>query len=334
MSNILRGLKILESDANKPTLTIPMYHALVARARQTGRQQTVEVMVPGKTAEVLLEKYNTSNRSISKVNVASLVRDMENNRWVGHVGDEVTIAEDGQLNNGQHRMYAIRETGIAQPMKLCFGMTKAARASEGSGRSKNGADLIAFKEGAKAKNKEARSAALRLVYGFIHDQSRPKVYAGNRKPTHSEFYDIEEQYGESISESLQFVMQHDVQTITVVSNAAFLHFLLKNSKYGKKYADSFFEKLGTGVNLKSTDPVMVARNRFIRDAQGQKALRHQSNKDVALGLIVKAWNATVEGKNWTSKERNPDMMMPIKGLTHLDNYILYSNNSMVNDMFS
>lgn len=337
MSHALKGLTILRSERNKKSLTTTMYTALVKEAKRSGQQLTVEVMMPVATASALLTDYNLKNRTISKVNVASLVRDMKNGKWVGHVGDEVTVDSEGQLNNGQHRLRAIVEAGIAQPVKMCFGMTKQARAAEGSGRSKSGADLISFKYGAGAKNKEARAAALRLLYGFLHDQTRPKVFSGNHKPTHSEFADVEEAFGDSIYESLKFVNQQDIQTITVESNAAFLHFILKHSKFGVKAANEFFEKLGRGANLSSDDPVMIVRQRFIKDAQNQKTLRHQSNKDSALGLIIKAWNASMDGKSWSNRERTPDALLPVKGLSKIGGYKLYvkpKDDTLVDDLFS
>lgn len=338
MSKALSGLSILRSSKKKPTLTIQMYNALVKEASRSGQQLTVEITMPSATALSLLTKYNTKNRTISKVNVASMVRDMKNNRWGGHVGDEVTIDENGNINNGQHRLFAIAECGIEQEMKLCFGMSPESRAREGSGRAKSMADVIAFREGHTAKNKEARAAALRLLYGFLADQTRPKVFSGNVKPTHSELVELEERFGASMYESLKFVNKQDIQTITVESNAAFLHFILKHSKYGLKNANEFFEKLGTGANMKSDDPIMVIRNRFIKDAQQHKALRHQSNKDSALGLIVKAWNASMEGKSWSNKERTPDALMPVKGLSKIGPHPLYvktkANDALVDDLFA
>lgn len=315
------GLKITRAPKNPITLTNTMFKDLVKEASQTG-ELSVEVKVTPALASWLMTERNPQNRPINEVHVAALSRDMKNGRWFGHVGDEMTIDRNGNINNVQHRLRGIMDSGTTQTMVIRFGMTKNSRLTEGTGRSKTYANYLAMVGGKSAKHLENRASSIRLLHGFIHDQNRPKNKSGNFKPTQSELNEIDEQFGPQLYDSLKFVLANNITSVTVATNAAVLHFLMKQSAYASK-ADEFFEKLGTGVGLYSNSPILIIRNRFLKDSNTTKLFRHQSNKDIAMGLIAKAWNAWVEGKTWTVRERNPVDFVQMKGLSMVGKYKVY-----------
>jgi hypothetical protein len=57
-------------------------------------------------------------------------------------------------------------------------------------------------------------------------------------------------------------------------------------------AEIFVEQLVTGVGLKRSDPVYVARERILREAANRTSL----NRNDKLRLIFSAWNNTRAGK--------------------------------------
>jgi hypothetical protein len=333
---ILVSPKVTDAGKAKelpPILTPADYTRLVKESNRQGKLLTLMVRIPPETAAFILAEHNKRNRSIRSQNVAAMSRDIKNSKWAGHVGDEITVCDDGNIGNGQHRLYGAVDAGVTLIAMMSFGISEEARLKEGTGSQKSAVD--AFK-GRYGKHVSAQSSLLRLFYGFLGDQSRPQVYSGNYKPTMSEMLSLDDVFGAGLYESLIFIKKHNLGSVTVDTNAALVHFLIKQSKYGFK-ADSFFEQLGTGTNLSSTDPVHVIRNRLIMDSVGKKALRQQHSKDSAIGLLVKAWNATLESKSWSSKERTPDNMLPIKGLTNVGGVALYqkpTTDNLVDDMFS
>ena len=303
------------------TLNNRTLNTLLREAKRAEFTQTYNVTP--EVAKVILEKFNPNNRHINEIAVDSLARDMTNDRWLGHVGDEVTFDNEGNLNNGQHRLSAIIKSGTTQQMGFRFGISPDSRLVEGRGRVKQFADFIAMTKGKDSLYRNNRAAAVRLLFGFVHDQSRPQVYCGNAKPTNGELNEIEAEFGDAIYESLKFVMEAKVRNVTIETNAALLHFLFKRSKHGKR-ADEFFEGLASGANLNSDDPRFVVRNRLLADAMSKQVFRAQKNKDATMGLIVKAWNAWNAGKTWSSKERTPEQMPQIEGLVKVGSYKLYA----------
>ena len=293
---------------------------LLREAKRAEFTQTYNVTP--EIAKVILEDYNPDNRNINYIAVDALARDMSNNRWLGHVGDEITFDSNGNLNNGQHRLSAIIKSGTTQQMSFRFGINPDCRLVEGRGRVKQFADYITMTKGKDTQYRNNRAAAVRLLFGFVHDQNRPQVFCGNAKPTNGELNVIEAEFGDAIYDSLKFVMEAKIRNVTIETNAALLHFLFKRSKNGK-FADEFFAGLASGANLNADDPRFVVRNRLLADAVSKQVFRTQKNKDATMGLIIKAWNAWIAGKTWSSKERTPEQMPQIEGLTKVGSYKLY-----------
>jgi hypothetical protein len=282
---------------------------------------TQSYIVGPEIAEYILDNLNPKNRTINKGHVDSLVRDMQNGSWMGHVADEIIFDNEGHLNNGQHRLTAIIKSELPQTFAFRFGLDPKCRLVEGRGRTKQSSDTLSMLEGSDTPHRTSRAAIARLIYGFIHDQVRPQVYSGNAKPTNSEMMDmIYDHFNQDILDSLNFVNSIGIGKITIVTNAAFLHFLFKNSTNGKK-ADEFFTKLASGANLDVDNPILVIKNRFT-DFRKDK-LREQKSKDASLGLIVKAWNAWNNNEKWSTRVQYPNEMLKIEGLKKIGKYKLY-----------
>lgn len=269
-------------------------------------------------AKYILSQHNPVNRTVNRNHVASLTRDMKNGNWMGHVGDEMTIDRNGHLINSQHRLHAVVEADTPQRFTVRMGVDPDKRLVQDRGRVKSEADLL-YMDNPNVKYRSSQSSIARMLYAFMNDQSRPQSYITNTKPTTSELKTITSAFGQGAYDSLIFVVKHGIKTVTVETNAAVLHFLMKNSDFGHR-ADEFFEGLASGVNLDRDDPRMVIRNRLLND---KGVLRGQKNKDIAMGLIIKGWNAWVAGKKWSSKEHTPDSMPKISGLSKVGSYQLY-----------
>lgn len=319
--NALQGLNLnyATKSAPAPALNTKNFALLVKEA--ANNEFAGEFTVNAAIAKHLLEKHNPKNRKIHAPSVTALARDMREGRWLGHVGDEITFDNKGHLNNGQHRLAAIVESGLEQRMSLRFGLNEAGRLVEGRGRTKQFSDYLSM-TGGEYKHQAALSALVRLLYGFLLDNKRPQSASGNAKPTNGELNEVMVEFGESLYESLVYMKSLNILHVMVDTNAALLHFLFKQTTHGKAKADDFFAKLANGAAMNGTDPRLVVRNRFIADTT--KMYRQQGNKDITMGLVAKAWNAWVHGKDWSSKERTPAHLVQIDGLTKLGDRDIYA----------
>lgn len=296
-------------------------------------QFTVECTMTPLVAKLILEKYNSANRNISPVHVESMARDMANNGWKGHVGDEITFDWNGILSNGQHRLAAMVKSNTFQQAVVRFGLDPESKLAEGRGRQKQYADILSMIH-KDLPNRNEQAALVRMLCSFFKNQHNPQNISGNFKPTNSELHEVYNKHGADLYESYKFVNENGINRVTVDTNGAFVHFLLKNSKYGKAKADEFILAVANGANLGPDDPRLIVRNRLMDNkgvrkiTKGQRVTvswRHQSAKDIVMGLMIKGWNDWLQGKTWTTKQRNPVEMVRIDGLDAIGDNELYQD---------
>lgn len=127
-------------------------------------RSVIDVEVTREIATALL-KYNVSgetNRVLSQPYVDAAAAAMRRNEWL-NTGEPIILSDDGLLNDGQHRLQAIVDTGLPCIMDLRFGIQRAAFASTNSGRKRTGADALTI---AHIKDPTAVAAAARLVLNY------------------------------------------------------------------------------------------------------------------------------------------------------------------------
>lgn len=87
-------------------------------------QVTVEKVTP-KIAEKWLNEHNNTNRTLREGVAEQYARDMMNGHWT-ECPDPIVFYEDGDLANGQHRLYAIVESQTTQTFTIHRGLPRSA----------------------------------------------------------------------------------------------------------------------------------------------------------------------------------------------------------------
>lgn len=81
---------------------------------------------PDMAAEML--EHNTMNRNISQLNVKRYAQAMQSGEWEQN-GQTITIAEDGTILDGQHRLWSIIESGMTITFLIVYNVRKEAIAT-------------------------------------------------------------------------------------------------------------------------------------------------------------------------------------------------------------
>ena len=289
------------------------------KAGENGELQEQRFVVSPIMAKQILDKHNHRNRSLNDAHLSSLVRDIKRGHWIESTGTMISFAQNGQLIDGQHRLAAIVKAKKPLALSLKFGLDERSQRVIDTGRKRTYSDFIAMTEGLDAKYKTERAAVTRLVYGFLHDQTNPHLYANNNKPTQSDLYDVSAEFNQDISKAVSTVLGPGlVQKVVIGSFAAFVAVLAMHSDYSE-HVGEFFHLLGTGANLEADDPIMVVRNRLMMRAE----FRDQKEKDRTIGLLIKCWNLWIDGDSVTNKMHTPDALVPMVGLTRMGKHRLY-----------
>ncbi len=122
----------------------------------------VVMVTPAMAVEWL--KRNRKNRPINKAHVRRLVRDMAAGRWVP-TPQPITFDVDRDLIDGQHRLTAIVESGVACQTTICEGAARESLRGIDMGTTRDAGGILAMLNGITAE-KRALSIANAMMWGI------------------------------------------------------------------------------------------------------------------------------------------------------------------------
>jgi len=249
---------------------------LVARAKADGVFAIPIDLTPAR-AEVLLNR-NPDNRNLSETRVTLMARDIQTAAWTFN-GEPIIVSDDGWLNDGQHRCWAVVESGMTIRVMLVVGVSRDSRTTVDQGDIKRLAHLLAM-EGYQNTTQLAAVASLAWQYDRL---GRLGVNVGERPSKSEGMAYIKEHPG--VVRSVSACQHRGVRIVGGPAMVALMHWIITR-RAGLEAADSFVEALTHGVGLSMGDPILYARNRLIGG---------RMRSDEKLELLIKAWNAHRDG---------------------------------------
>lgn len=242
----------------------------------------VEVVTLTPVLARLLLARNRENRPISEVNLDRIKRDIHAGHFTFN-GEAIIVSHSGELNDGQHRVRAVLETGKSIRTVIVFGPARETRMTLDQGVVRTVGSYLAMK-GFTDANNLAASASYLWQYRNLERLST----TGSERPTKTEVMLLLDHYRD-LGDSVQFVSRSGAQTVASRSLLAFSHYILAKAG-GESDAADFINRLIDGNSLDAKNPILYARNRLI----GMKAKSAGRPTDKA-ELIIRAWNLWVRG---------------------------------------
>jgi len=266
-----------------------MLQTLRAMQTRTNTLSELQIEVRRITPEIaaqLLEGMPL-NRRISERHVASLVRSMKSGAWKEDAGDPVRLNTEGQLIDGQHRMWAVIESGCSFSFVVISGIDSSTQMIMDTGRSRTLADLLRMRG-------EASPRELAGIISFCAGWLEEGMVQGNGQrhttPTIPEGIALLEAHP-GLREHLLAGRSVAVKIKGGAARWGILHYAL--FAINEDDAELFFELIKTGENLTSGSPILALRRRLLDDAVSQSKLRAREYT----ALVFKAWNAYREGRD-------------------------------------
>ena len=232
-------------------------------------------------AHLLLQK-NTANRPISETNMSRIKRDILAGHWDFN-GQPIVISKDGFLNDGQHRIRAVIETGRSIRMVIVFGPERKSRFTLDQGVGRTVGHYLAM-QGFEDANPLASTAN----YAWQYRERGRLSNSGADSPTNSEARLMVEHYGD-LRESLEFISRPGATVLCSKPMLAFTHWAISRSSAGERAATEFFNRLIGGAGLGEGSPILYCRNRLIQ-MKGTGSLNNRAE------LIFRAWNSYRRGE--------------------------------------
>lgn len=252
------------------------------QGKSDGKTADWELITPQTAGDWLTR--NNRNRRMSDGAVKRLAGDIVSGNWVEN-GESVIFDWSGNLLNGQHRLAAII---VANKPVMCLvvrGIDPAAFDTIDSGRPRRMSDVL-YIEG--EQNSTQLASALQALYRWENNGNFSAPVAA-QQATRTQLAKLLEKHPnirDSIidGQRLRRRLPNAYSSVMTV-----LHYVL--SGLDGDLADDFFEKLYSGADLGSDDPIYRLRERLIL-AKGNAKI---SANEVG-AITIKAWNAKRAGK--------------------------------------
>lgn len=250
-------------------------------------------------AEAILQN-NPMNRSLGSGRVERYAREMREGRWK-YNGDTIRIAHDGALLDGQHRLWAVIESGVTVPMLVVDGLEHDVMPTLDTGRPRGLHDVFTI---AGHRNSKLLAASLRWLYWY---ESKPRrVRMSGVSATHSELMALLEanpDFSDRVSE-----VTPKKRAITIVPSSIVAFTYAMASRADEDLAAKWLRLLDEGTGMDAQHPVLQLRERLIADRGSKSRLPSQ---DVC-AFAIKSWNYLVTGKRvaflrWSEAEEFPSV---------------------------
>lgn len=244
---------------------------------------SVTTLVTPKMAEALLER-NGGNRPViwtgATRSVSAYAEAMSRGEWVLN-GEPIIISSAGDLNDGQHRLHAIIQSGVSVQMMMTFGVERDTRHTVDQGVARtHGHILSMFGE------KSANVLATALQFLWVHDQgltlhARPST--DQLLATLAVHPDIRAVVTDVAHLAGEFRLSRGY--------IAAAHYLCK--RHNAFSADQFLDALTTGTNIRNVNsPVARLRRMFTEHS----AKRTRKTNIEQAGNYIKSFNQFLRGR--------------------------------------
>jgi hypothetical protein len=249
------------------------------------------ITVTPEMAEWLLNNCNSKNRPLVRGNVTKYVNIIREGKWL-LTSQGLSFSRERRLNNGQHRLHALVETGVPLRFNCVFGEDPSAFYVLDTQKTRGPADALAING---YQNDKILAAMVRIVSSLEKgitsltrvDSEDTVAFVNDRRPL---ILDAISPGGRAYGK---------FKSASKSGLCAAWYWISSKTYYPNKVA-GFWDGFCEGTNLPPKSPVLVARDDF---ATGRVSLDVRGSDTRALrevGTIVTAWNLHVRGR--TSKQ--------------------------------
>lgn len=255
-----------------------------------GKHCVVLARIEPDVARAVLANNNARNRQTRGRNIKFLKEQIGSGRFV-YNGETIVFGDDGNLNNGQHRLIACGESENAIDALLVFGVPADRFVTYDQGASRSGADVLSI-EG--QQNCGRLAAALRHIDNFGRGKIGDHNGADNNKRMDNAY--VLELLSKHPGIELSVSRCSHFPRTTRPSLAAALHYLF--SKVDAVATEEFFNIVEHGIVLERQYDKCLAESAVnLREWLHRNVMSHKkSSPKVVANVWIKAWNGYRKGK--------------------------------------
>lgn len=231
------------------------------------------VTVTPELAKLWLE-HNKVNRKVRDARVRRYAKDMSDGQW-RLTGEAIKFSHDGTMIDGQHRCWAVIESGVHVPMFVISGLDGDTQGVIDSGSARTAADNLHM-AGIKNANLVASIARRRISLRNFNDV------------TNSEVYDYVHKHRADLDEAVA-IAHRCANKCDIVPSVAGLAAWRIAEVHGWRVANEFFTAASEKVGLAPGDPVIAMTDWFAERRRKKVGARHYP-LEAQLSVIIRAFN--------------------------------------------
>lgn len=241
---------------------------LVDRSQDGIITQVMEI-TPDMARDMLA--MNDGNRPVTESRVKKYVNELKSGRFVLN-GESIIIANDGSLNDGQHRLLACIEAGTAFRSVVVVGVDRETRLTTDTGKGKDRSTLLGM-----AGVANSRRVAAALTVFIIYDLG---LYVPSYDAITAQ--DLCDFYAQK--EALMIKGAHILNSkqSKALAPASLMAAFLILSPLNEAAANEFVHRVIDGAGLPAGHPILLLRAKLMTE----KRLRNHER----LELILRTWN--------------------------------------------
>jgi hypothetical protein len=241
---------------------------------------TVTGLVTPEIAGWLLD-LNTGNRPLNQKGVERFRKILGAAAWV-NTGEPVIVSSEGILNDGQHRLTAIRSSGGSAELDVRFGVGRSAFHATGTGRRRTAGNVLSI-EG--YSNVSCQAAMARLM----HHYDRGQMAQFRAQVENAEILGIVDA-DESLGQIAAMIQRSKFKPTRAAPFGFVLVVAARTAPIERVF--EFAELVSSGVVQDESDPARRLHVKLRDVAMNKESL---TQIDAAV-LTSKAWNAWSEGQ--------------------------------------
>lgn len=268
--------------SNAQKLTVQKFKRLITKPPATPVLLTI---TPEVAYKALTYNEETLQRPVSFPTIKNYAEQMSNMMW-RTAATPIAFDTSGGVQNGQHRLHAIVESGRSIDMWCFFGMDPSLFHVYDAGKKRTAGDIFSI-NGVSSPNQV--SSIAKSIYKFLHwtNQDHWSMDKKIRKLEMKLPADAYSYYGilggeQALRPSLTLYYKASSESISNPGPIGALHFLCSEIDYDM--AKEFFDRLCTGANLGPRSPVKKLRDHYLRAHGSIMPL-------TTFGLTARCWNA-------------------------------------------
>lgn len=230
---------------------------------------------------------NDINRPLRPDRVTQIAQAIRRGEWKVN-GDTIKINPDGQILDGQHRLWAIVESGLSVMSAVVIGLDTGAQHTVDIGARRNLSDALRLHGETNTNN---LAAALNLFHLWrLGDSVMRSPHASRLTPAQA--FAILEVDGPRIRDALQRASTVRSAMNKTLTSSIITCCLLRFGEIDAEDAVTFWERVGDGTGMKKNDPCYMLRESCTKNSKR----RNKYPTLMMFALVIKAWNAFRSGR--------------------------------------